>query len=87
MEKSNVEEFADYEVYEVVDGKYHCLCVCKELSVANGLARLLAEVDSSCDPYYVSSVNYPTDFVPGGGWYNCWQKNKETGKVEKSTLD
>lgn len=86
MDKTNVEEFASYEVYELIDGKYHCLCVCKEYNIAALIAQLLAKADPSYDPYYVSSVNYPGDFVIGGGWYDSWKKDKETGKLKKSSL-
>ena len=86
MEKNQVEEFADYEVYEIVDGKYHCLCLCKEYKIAALLAKLLAKEDPDYDEYYVTSVNYPHDFVPGGGWYDSWQRNKETNKLEKHSL-
>ena len=86
MNKYDVEEFACYEVYEVVEGKYHCLCVCKEYSVASGIAKMLASIDEEGDSYYVTSVNYPGDFVVGGGWYDSWCKDKETGKLKQSSL-
>ena len=86
MDKTNVEEFDSYEVYELIEGNYHCICVCKEYNMAALIAQLLAKEDPSCDAYYVSSVNYPGDFVPGGGWYDSWRKDKETSVLKKSSL-
>ena len=86
MYKDEVEEFSKYEVYEIVDGKYHCLCLCKEYEVAKNIARTFARLDPACDAYYVSSVNHPGDFVPGGGWYDSWYWDKETGKLKQSSL-
>ena len=86
MKKSQAEEFADYEVYEIVDGKYHCLCLCKEYDVAKSIAKTFARLDPACDTYYVSSVNYPGDFVPGGGWYDSWHWDKEKDKLVQHSL-
>ena len=70
MEKTQVGEFADYEVYEIVDGKHHCLCLCKEYEIAKNIAMTLAILDPACDAYYLSSVNRRGDFVQGGGWHD-----------------
>lgn len=86
MYKYEVQDFADYEVYEIVDNKVHILCACKEYEVAKVIAQTLAYLDKNCDTYYVSSINNPGDFVPGGGWYDSWYKDKETGKLKQSSL-
>ena len=85
MWKHEVEEFADYEVYEIVEGKVHILCACKEYDVARTIACMLAMNDKQGDSYYVTSINHPGDLVPGGGWYDSWRKNSE-GKLVRSSL-
>ena len=88
MRLSEVEEFAAYEVYELIGEKedeYHCLCVCKEYKVATIIAKLLAMNDLSRDKYYVSNVSIPNTLVPGGGWYDCYYRDEE-GKLRKDSL-
>ena len=87
MKKDEVEKFANYEVYEIVDEKYHCLCLCNEYDIAKNIARTFARMDPTGDTYYVSSVNYPTDFVIGGGWYHSWHYDKESGKLIQDSLE
>ena len=87
MYKSEAIDFANYQVYEVLDDTPHILCVCKEYDVAATIAQTLALLDTSCDTYYLTSVNNPGDFVPGGGWYHSWTKDKETGKLKSGSLE
>lgn len=90
MWKHEVEEFVNYEVYEILekDGKKEChiICLCHDYKMAEGLCRVLASNDDSGDKYYFTGVNHPGDFVPGGGWYECYYKDKETGKLKHSSL-
>ena len=86
MNKHTVEEFADYCVYEILETGVHYLCVTKEYDIAKNIAKTFARLDPKCDTYYVTSVNYPGDFVPGGGWYDSWHKDKITGKLKQSSL-
>jgi len=86
MHKEEVVKFANYEVYEIVDGKYHPLFVCEEYNIGAALAIMLAKADPQGDPYYLTGVNNPSDLTPGGGWYDCWHKDLETGKIIKGSL-
>lgn len=85
MKQENVKDFAEYEVYELVDGKYHCLCLCKEWKVAEVIAKLLAKYDPQGDAYYITGVSVPNTLVPGGGWYECYQRDKD-GKLKHTGL-
>lgn len=85
MEKHELEKALNFEVYEILDGKYHFICACETEKMAAGLAKALAYLDKVNDPYYITSINYPHDLVIGGGWYRCFQKN-ENGKIEESEL-
>lgn len=88
MKQSEVKDFCEYEVYELIGEKkdeYHCVCVCKEYKIATIIAKLLAMNDPSRDKYYVSNVDIPNTLVPGGGWYDCFQKG-EDGKLHQSSL-
>lgn len=70
MKKEKVENWVNYEVYEIVGGERHTLALCTEFKVAEIIAIALAKIDPKGDAYRVTSVNGPNDFVPGGGWYN-----------------
>ena len=87
MFKSDVEKFANYQVYEIVDKKVHVICVCQTFNDAKNIAIVLAYLDKKYDPYYVTGIHNPDDMIPGGGYYDCYQKNKETGKVKHSSLE
>ena len=86
MESSEVRDFADYCVYEIVDGAVHYLCVCKEYDIAKNIAKTFAKLDPKCDEYYVGPVTKPDTLIPDGGWYDCWHKDKLTGKLVKHSL-
>ena len=85
MKIEEVNNFCEYEVYEYVKEKYHCLALCKEYNVAKTIAFVLAEADPNNDPYYVTCVNKPDTLIPGGGWYDRYQKRPD-GRVEHSAL-
>ena len=87
MRKYEAEEFANYEVYELVgeEKKYHCLCVCKDMDIACAIAKCLAFMDKSNDSYYVTSVDVPGTLTWGGGWYYEYHKD-ENGKLRQSSL-
>ena len=84
MEKEQVREFANYEVYELVEGKYHRICLCETMEVACNIAKMFASMDPSGDSYYVTSINRPGDLVWGGGWY--YEFYNKDGKVHQSSL-
>lgn len=86
---SEVEDFSQFEVYELIGEKkneYHCLCICKEYEVARTIAIVLALKDKNHDKYYVSNVSRPNTFVVGGGWYDCFWTD-ENGKLKTSSLE
>ena len=85
MWKHEAEEFCDYEVFEIVDGKVHILCACKEYKVAEVIAVTLAKADPSHDHYFVTGINHPGDFIVGGGWHDEYWID-ENGKLRKSSL-
>lgn len=87
MYKYEAEEFANYEVFELIgpEKKYHCLCVCEEYEVAETIAVLFAKADTSHDHYFITGINNPGDFVIGGGWHNEYWTDEE-GKLHKSSL-
>lgn len=88
MYKHEVEEYANYEVYEYLtikeEIKKHTICICKELIVAKGIAIMLAKKDPKGDSYYVTGVNNPGAFIPGGGWY--YEFHQKDGKILQSSL-
>lgn len=86
MHKEDVKEFAQYEVYELVNDLYHPLCVCNEYMIARAIAILMAKADPEGDTYYVTGVNNPGALVPGGGWYDAWHRDLKTGKLIKDSL-
>lgn len=76
----------NYEVYDVEKGKYCHIAYCEERLVAQVIAQTLAKADPKGDAYYLTSGNVlPGDFVPGGGWYDCFKKN-EKGEVIMTSL-
>lgn len=86
MHKSDAVDFANYVVYEIVDKKVHYLCICKESKVAEVIAKTLAYLDVKGDTYYLTGINNPGDLIPGGGWYEAWHKDKESGKLKHTSL-
>ena len=87
MYKHEVEDYANYQVYEIIDKKVHTICVCKTFDDAKNVAVTFAYLDKSYDPYYVTGIHRIGDLIPGGGYYDCYQKDKETGKVKHSSLE
>jgi len=86
MYKYEVKDFAKYEVYEYVNGKKHTLFICNEYDIAKNLARTLARMDPVCDTYYLTGIHNPGDFIPGGGWYECWHWDNEKGCLITGSL-
>ena len=85
MHKDDVIDFADYEVYELVDNKYHAICVCKEHKMAELLTKMLAYNDPNNDAYYYTSITNPGELVIGGGWYISYKKGDD-GQLHCSSL-
>ena len=92
MYKQDLEEYGDYVIFEHVkdetdSNKYtvHYICVCKEYKIAEMLCYMLAKEDKVNDPYYFTGITNPGDFIPGGGWYVSFQKDKD-GKIRRSSL-
>ena len=85
MYKDEAVDFANYEVYEIVGGECHVICVCKEHKMADILTQILASNDKDGDTYYFTSINNPGDLVIGGGWYISYHKG-EDGKLHRSSL-
>ena len=88
MYKHEVEEYANYEVYEYLYKEKvikHTICICKELIVAKGIAIMLAKKDPTGDSYYLTGINHPGDMIPGGGWY--YEFHQKDGKVLQPSLE
>jgi len=86
MTKVEAQEFAAYEVYEATtDGNHHTICVCKEGSMADLICRTLATQDPHGDSYFYTNIVIPHTFVPGGGWYVCYSRDKD-GNLVRHTL-
>lgn len=85
MKQKDVKDFCNYEVYEIVDGKVDTICLCKDIEMADLICRLFASKDPKNDDYYYTSIVEPNTFVPGGGWYISYHKNKE-GKLVRNSL-
>jgi len=83
MYKYEVEEFAQYQVYEIVNDKVHTLCICNEFKAAKFIARTFASLDDTYGRYYVSGIHNPGDMIPGGGWHYCYHKNLLKQTVEE----
>ena len=86
MNKEEATNFANYCIYTHQDEKTVFLAVCDKYENAKLIAMFFAYNDEKFFPYYVSDVKTPCDFVAGGGWYECFQKDKETGKVKQYSL-
>ncbi|MCR5350089.1 MAG: hypothetical protein K6E20_03755 [Acholeplasmatales bacterium] len=84
MEKE-LEKFCEYEVYEKIDGETKVLAYCKEARIAELICQFFAFRDPKGDPYYYTPVPKLNTFIPGGGWYIGYHKNKE-GKLVKEEL-
>lgn len=76
MKVEEVKDFCQFQVYEIIDGEIHTICVCKEHSMAVLLCNLLAENDPSCDEYCYTPIVEENTFVPGGGWKVGFHKGK-----------
>lgn len=79
MYKHEVEKFANCEVYTYDDdGKIETLCLCETGEMARIIAKHLAMCAKKPNVrIYVTSINYPGDFVPGGGWYDVFWRDEE----------
>ena len=85
MYKREVEDFCEYQIIGNVEGEETVICCCKYAAIAEALTRILAEADPDHDAYYFTGITNPGDFVVGGGWHVCYQKD-ENGKVHRSEL-
>lgn len=88
MYKHEVEDYANYEVYEYLykeEVKKHTICICKELIIAKCIAIMLAKKDPTGDSYFVTGINHPNDFIIGGGWY--YEFHQKDGKIIQSSLE
>lgn len=89
MYKHEVEEYANYEVYEYLKInekiKIHTICICKELIIAKVIAIMLAKKNPTGYSYYVTGINNPGALIPGGGWY--YEFHQKDGKVLQSSLE
>jgi hypothetical protein len=75
----------DYEVYEINSGKPCHLAWCPSQEVACAIALSLAKCDPKAGAYYEAYDAQPGEWVPGGGGYIRYQRNKE-GRVERFEL-
>ena len=87
MYKHEVEKFANYEVYtHDENGQIVTLCLCDMGEMARIIAKSLAMHEKKPNvKIYVTSINYPGDFVPGGGWYDVFWCDEE-GKLQSGGL-
>lgn len=77
-------KWGEYEVYEMINGEKHRLALCHDYKIADIITQLLAFKDPTGDSYYFTTVPAPTDFVPGGGWYE--EYHMENGKLKTRSL-
>lgn len=87
MKKSEVEAYADYEVYvRNPDGSVDTVCLCDSRQMAGVIAkRLVMGAKEPNIKVYVTSISNPQDFVPGGGWYDVYWRD-ENGKIHTGGL-
>lgn len=87
MYKHEVEKFANYEVYTYDDNnQIVTLCLCDMGEMACIIAKSLTMHDKKPNvKIYVTGINYPGDFVPGGGWYEVFWRDEE-GKLREGYL-
>lgn len=87
MYKHEVEKFANYEVYDKTEtGEIETICVCGDGQIATIIAKNLAMAAKKPNTkVYVTSISYPGDFVPGGGWYDAYWRD-ENGNLRSGGL-
>lgn len=87
MYKHEVEKFANFEVYTYGDdNQIETLCLCDTGEMARIIAKnLTMHAKKPNLKIYVTGINYPGDFVPGGGWYDVFWRDEE-GKLKSSGL-
>lgn len=88
MKLKEAKEFSQYVVYRIVNNVKENIAICKERNRAKEIAIMFALHDKQCNTYCFTDIDdaEPGVFVPGGGWVEYYQRNKETGKVEHSSL-
>lgn len=87
MRKTEVEAFADFEVYTHGEGgKTETICLCNSHQMADTIAkRLVMGAKEPNIKVYVSGVYYGGEFIPGGGWYDVYWRD-ENGNLHSSGL-
>lgn len=82
MRKTEVEQYANYEVYTIGDkSDINTICLCNSRAMADIIATRLAMCAK--DPnvkVYVSGVYYGGELIPGGGWYDYYWRD-ENGEL------
>lgn len=76
MDREELEKFAEYGVYEKVNGVSRLIAICKEEQAAKAIARSLAALDPKGDAYFYSIMARPSEFIEGGGMsvtYQMWE--------------
>lgn len=85
MFKSEALEHNNFEVYEVINGKIHTICVCKEYKMADLICQVLANCDPAGDEYIFAPIIEQGTMIPGGGWKISYQKG-EDGFLDRKEL-
>ena len=87
MRKTEVEAYADYEVYCLGENNsIDVLCLCNKRKMAETIAqRLVMGAEKPNIKVYVSGVYYGGEFIPGGGWYDVYWRD-ENGNLRSSGL-
>ena len=87
MKKSEVESYANYEVYiHNPEGGVDTICLCDSHKMAGVIARaLVRNAKEHGIKVFVTSVSDPQDFVPGGGWYDVYWRD-ENGEIKTGGL-
>lgn len=87
MRKTEVEAYANYEVYvRGEDGGTETICLCDSHEMADTIAkRLVMGAKEQNIKVFVTSVSDPQDFVPGGGWYDVYWRD-ESGNLRSGGL-
>ena len=85
MKLEEVKDFAEYEVYEIVEGKKHTICICKEEKMAQTICCMCALNDKSGDTYYYTNITQQDTWVVGGGWYKGYKC--VNGKIKEIIME
>ena len=67
MTGTELQDFAQWEIYECTENGTNRLAICKSQMVAEIIASLLASRDPKFGEYHISLIAGPNDFIPGGG--------------------